>query len=160
TKCIPKKTQTVDTVRDRWRTLMEVIEGSSASISVDSFIHHHWLSTRDYVGAKSLFRAIRSSIKKAEASRYLNDLIEEAPIYRDIFEPRSAKWVTHEAAIRDSLHALTVFQVRQASPLVLSVMACLRNGTLKPKHVADALNAVEVFHFEFTAITSQSSSGG
>jgi hypothetical protein len=159
-KSIPKKTKTVDTVRDRWGALMEVIEGSGASISVDSFIHHHWLSTRDFVGAKSLFKSIRSSIKKPDANRYFNNLIEEAPIYRDIFEPRSAKWARHEAAIRDSLHALTVFQVRQASPLVLSVMACLRNRTLKPKHVADVLNAVEVFHFEFTAIASQSSSGG
>jgi hypothetical protein len=40
------------------------------------------------------------------------------------------------------------------------LIAGLRTGALKPSQVADALNAVEVFHFQFTAIASQSSSGG
>ncbi len=160
TRHLKKKTKTVDTVRERWMKVLQTIEGSGASITVDSFIHHHWLSTRDFVSTKKLFKAIRKRVGKAGASAYLDVLVSESRLYRDIFEPLSGTWQKTETAIRDSLRALNIFQVRQATPLALSLLARLREGCLKPKHVADALNAVEVFHFQFTAIASQSSSGG
>ena len=157
---LKKKTKTVDTFKTRWEKVVETIEGSSASVSVDGFIHHHWLSTKDYTSQKKLFKSIKKIIKKSGAGGYLDGLVRESLIYRSIFEPRAASWTKSEADIRDSLHGLTVFGVRQPAPFVLSLLARLQERVLKPKHVADALRAVEVFHFQFTAIASQSSSGG
>ena len=157
---LKKKTKTVDTFKTRWESVVETIEGSIASISVDGFIHHHWLSTNDYTSEKKLFKSIKKVIKKNDAGEYLDGLVRESLFYRSIFDPAAARWTKTEAKIKDSLRALTVFGVRQPAPFVLSLLSELRDKRLKPKHVADALRAVEVFHFQFTAIASQSSSGG
>ena len=53
-----------------------------------------------------------------------------------------------------------LFKVRQQTPFVLSLVRAYRKGILKKKHLEDALVAIEKFHFSFTAITSQRSSGG
>lgn len=157
---LKKKTQTVDTFRHRWDTLVEIIEGSTAKISLDEFIHHYWLSKYDYTSGKKLFRAIKKTIGRAEAGSFLNSLIDEAPLYRAIFELGYGEWGKHERAIEESLRALRIFQVRQATPLILAVLAEYRGSRLNKSHVELALRAVEVFHFEVTAIASQSSSGG
>ena len=157
---LKKKTKTVDTFKTRWEQVVETIEGSSASVSVNGFIHHHWLSTSDYTSEKKLFKSIKRSVKKSDAGAYLDGLVREAVIYRSIFEPQAVSWTKGETKIRDALDALTVLGVRQPSPYVLSLLARLRDKGLKPKHVADALEAVEAFHFQSTAIASQSSSGG
>jgi hypothetical protein len=44
--------------------------------------------------------------------------------------------------------------------MVLSVMRHFEDQTLKLKHVKDVLRAIENFHFVFTAVASQRSSGG
>ena len=157
---LKKKTKTVDPFRSRWEKVVETIENSGAPISVDSFIHHHWLSTSDYTSEKKLFKSIKRSVKKSDAGDYLDDLVRECMIYKSIFEPRSTSWVKSEAAISASLYGLTVFRVRQPTPFVLSLLARLRNRDIKSRHVAEALGAIEAFHFQFTAIASQSSSGG
>lgn len=159
-KHLKKKTKTVDTFKVRWEQVVETIEGSGAAISVDSFIHHHWLSTSDYTSEKKLFRPIKRAVKSGGAGDYLDGLVRECVIYRSIFEPHSSSWSKSEAKIKASLHGLTVFGVRQPAPYVLSLLARLREKGLKAKHVAEALAAVEVFHFQSTAIASQSSSGG
>ena len=157
---LKKKTKTVDTLKVRWEQVVDTIEGSGAAISVDSLIHHHWLSTRDYTSEKNLFKAIKRAIKKSDAGDYLDRLVCESVFYRSIFEPRASRWAKSQARIRDSLYGLSVFGVRQPAPYVLSLVARLRDRRLKPKHVVEALTAVEVFHFQSTAVAKQSSSGG
>ena len=159
-KHLKKKTKTVDSFRSRWEKVVGTIESSGAAISVDSFIHHHWLSTSEYTSEKKLFKSIKRSVKKGDAGDYLDDLVRECVIYKSIFEPRSTSWARSEAEISASLYGLTVFGVRQPTPFVLSLLARLRNRDIKSKHVAEALAVVEAFHFQFTAIASQSSSGG
>jgi len=44
--------------------------------------------------------------------------------------------------------------------MVLSVMREYKANVLKKKHVEQILRAIENFHFVFTAVTSQRSSGG
>ena len=55
---------------------------------------------------------------------------------------------------------MNLFRIKQQLPMVLSVMRHLEDGTLKVKHVRDVLRAIENFHFAFTAVASQRSSGG
>jgi len=50
--------------------------------------------------------------------------------------------------------------VRQQIPFVLSVLGEYENGNITLRQAKRALEAVENFHFAFTAVTSQRSSGG
>ena len=103
---------------------------------------------------------MRKRIKKEDAATFLDDLLKESKIYRQIYEPSYKKWKRDDLAIRDSLDAMNLFRIRQQLPFVLAVMRHYEDETLKPKHVKEILSGVENFHFVFTAVTSQRSSGG
>ena len=103
---------------------------------------------------------MRKRIKKDEASAFLDDLVKESEIYRYIHEPSSRVWKKDELEIRDALRAMNLFRIKQQLPLVLSVMRHYEDQNLKTKHVRAILGAIENFHFTFTAIASQRSSGG
>ena len=53
-----------------------------------------------------------------------------------------------------------LFRVRQQVPCVLSLVRSYDNKIIKKKALERSLSAIEKFHFQFTAITSQRSSGG
>lgn len=150
----------VDLAKDKWVEIAETFEESQADLSVSTFIHHYWLSRYDYVTEKKLYKALRKQIKKENAADFLNDLVRESKIYRMIHEPSYKKWKKDDLELRDSLTAMGPFRIKQQLPMVLAVMRHHADGTLKPKHVKGILAAIENFHFIFTAVASQRSSGG
>lgn len=161
TKHLKAKNPATDQAKVKWEQLLEIIEGSSADLETDTFLHHFWLSKYDYLPAKILFRVLKKRVGPNEASAFLDSLLEDAALYRAIHEVAYGKWSKEERRIQDALLALSTFRVVQQAPCVLSLMREYRIGKkLKKKHVEDALVAVEKFHFLFTAITSQRSSGG
>jgi len=103
---------------------------------------------------------LKKNIKQDQATAFLNDLVKDSQIYRYIHEPSSRTWKNGEFPIRDSLQAMNLFRIKQQLPMVLSVMRQYEDGSLKTKHVRSILSAIENFHFVFTAIASQRSSGG
>jgi hypothetical protein len=139
---------------------LETIEGSSKELETDTFIHHFWLSKYDYLPAKSLFKELKRRIGKAECGSFLNSLVSDASLYRSIHEIAYGKWSKNEQRIADSLKAFQLFRVQQQTPCVLSLVRAYRAGRINKKHLETALVAIEKFHFLFTAVTSQRSSGG
>ncbi len=150
----------VDLTKDKWSEIAATFEESQADLSVSTFIHHFWLSRYDYITEKKLYKALRKRIKKDNAATFLDDLLKESKHYRQIHEPSYKKWKKDDLDIRDSLEAMNLFRIKQQLPMVLAVMRHYEDGTLKPKHVKEILSAIENFHFVFTAVTSQRSSGG
>jgi uncharacterized protein with ParB-like and HNH nuclease domain len=151
----------LDPLKLRWSELLGVFEASQADIDLETFLHHFWLSRAKYVTAKKLFSDMKKEIKKTDiADIILDDLVNDAGLYRAIIEPSFGKWKKEEGQIRKSLAALGVFRVQQPFPLVLSVMRAYKGGKISKKNAEAMLWAVEQFHFTFTAITSKSSSGG
>lgn len=150
----------VDLAKDKWNKIHNIFEASQADLSVSTFIHHFWLSRYEYITEKKLYKALRKRIKKEQAGSFLDDLVKESEIYRYIHEPPSKAWSKEECEIRDSLRAMNLFRIKQQLPLVLSVMRQYEDQALKTKHVRSILSAIENFHFTFTAIVSQRSSGG
>jgi uncharacterized protein with ParB-like and HNH nuclease domain len=150
----------VDTAKDKWESIHEVFEESQADLSVSTFIHHYWLSRYEYITEKKLYKALRKQIKKDTASSFLDDLVLESKLYRAIHEPTYWKWKKEEFDIRDSLSAMQLFRIKQQVPMVLSVMRHYSDGALNLKGVRAMLCAIENFHFAFTAVASQRSSGG
>jgi uncharacterized protein with ParB-like and HNH nuclease domain len=160
TRLLKPSNSGVDLTKDKWNKIHEIFEASQTEISVSTFIHHYWLSRYDYITEKKLYKALRKRITRQNAAAFLNDLAKESEIYRYIHEPSYRKWKKEEFEIRDSLRAMGLFRIKQQLPLVLSILRQYSDGTLKVKHVKSILAAIENFHFAFTAITSQRSSGG
>ena len=160
TKHLKSKSASVDQTKVKWERMLETIEGSSLDLSTDSFIHHFWLSRYDYLPSKTLFKTLRKKIYKENAKQFIDDLVADSAIYRYIHEVDYRKWENHERRIRDALTALQLFRVTQQVPCVLSIMRAYDQKKLKGHHLENAIVAVEKFHFLFTAITSQRSSGG
>jgi len=101
------------------------------------FIHHFWLSRYDYVTEKNLYKALKKRIKKEQASSFLDDLVKESKLYRQIHEPSFKKWKKEELDLRDSLTAMNLFRIKQQLPMVLTVMRHHDDDLLKPKNVKD-----------------------
>ena len=161
TKHIKSKNPSSDEVKVKWKQLLETIEGSSADLETNEFIHHFWLSKYDYLPAKSLFKVLKKRITADQSSAFLDALLEDAVLYRSMNEPSYGKWAKEEKEIERVLSALVTFRVVQQTPCVLSLLREYRTTKkLKKRHVEDAIVAIEKFHFLFTAATSQRSSGG
>ena len=160
TKLLKPKNLKVDTPKLQWDRIIATIEGSVADIDMDGFLHHYWLSKHDYVTIKKLFKEVKRTVRKTNAQDFLNELENDARTYRRIHETAFGKWKGEEKTIREALDAFSLFRVKQQVPMVLSVMRDYRTGKLKKKEVERIITAIEKFHFIFTAVTSQRSSGG
>jgi len=159
TRLLRPKNQNVDLAKDKWNRIVDVIE-ENENIQLDSFLHHYWLSKYEYTTVKKLFQSLRKTIKQSNAKDFLDQLVKDSKTYRELYEPTFAKWSKQEIRIAQSLGALNEFRVKQDLPMILAVLRDYREGQLRIKHVNQALQAIEHFHFMFTAVTSQRSSGG
>jgi uncharacterized protein with ParB-like and HNH nuclease domain len=158
-KPIKPKNAKVDIYKENWNEIVTTIEKSGAEL--DEFLYHHWLSKYErYVPAKKLFKSIKKEITPEKSKPYFDELYQDSKIYLSILNPGSIEWSKNELEIRASLDALALFRVKQHIPMLLSVMRDYRAGKLKQKHVQGILVAIENFHFVFSVITSQRSSGG
>lgn len=160
TRLMKPKNVNVDLAKEKWNQMVELIEQSSAELTVDNFLHHYWLSRHEYTTSKKLFKSLKKRVKRADASSFLDEISLDAKTYREIHETSYCVWAAHELRMKRSLDALSTFRVKQDLPMILSLMREYRAGNLSRKHVERALAAIESFHFMFTAITSQRSSGG
>lgn len=160
TKLLPKNNKGVDISKDKWTQSRDLIEGSSADLNMDSFLHHFWLSKYEFTTQKKLFKLLKKVVKKNNSKDFLDDIFNESKIYRGVLDKSYRTWTKHEEGIKNSLRGLILFRVKQQIPMLLSVMREYDAGNLKLKRVKDILKAIEYFHFIFTAITSQRSSGG
>lgn len=159
-KHLKTRSASIDPTRVKWEKILETIEGAPGDLGTDSFLHHFWLSRYDYLPAKTLFKVLKRRITKPLAKGFLEDLVKDCSLYRSLHDVPFGSWTKQEAAIVDSLKALQLFRVQQQTPCVLSLVRAYKDRKIKKRHLEDALLAIEKFHFLFTAITSQRSSGG
>lgn len=158
-KLMKPKNANVDVHKKKWNDILKYVE--SADVKLDEFLYHHWLSKYErYVPAKKLFKSIKREVKAANAKSYFEEVLLDSKLYNAIVKPTPQNWSKNELKIRNSLLALQVFRVKQQMPMILAVLRDYKAKTLKYKHVVGILEAIECFHFVFSAITSQRSSGG
>lgn len=160
TRLIKPKNVKVDTAKLTWERILTTIGGSATDIDIDSFLHHLWLSKYDYLPIKKMFKKLKKTVKKPDASNFLNELKKDSITYREIHETTFRKWTKEEKVIKGALDALSLFRVKQQVPMILSVMRDYKDCLLKRKDIEKILTSIEKFHFMFTAVTSQRSSGG
>ena len=77
----------VDRYKDKWTGIVKSFEDSEADLSLNSFLHHYWLSKYEYTTEKKLFWHIRKLVKPNNTLEFLNTLSSESNFYRLIHEP-------------------------------------------------------------------------
>lgn len=157
---IKPKNKDVDKVSIIWAKIMEIVENAPGELSINNFLHHHWLSKYDYTSNKKLYKLIRQTINKNNADDYLKDLEFQSSIYRYINDPQFKSWTNEEQQIRNSLIALDIFNVRQPLPLILAIMYKYEKKEITKKQTSGVLRAIESFIFKYTAIVTTQSTGG
>lgn len=160
TKLVKSDNERVDIPKDKWNKVRDAIENSGSDLTIDNFLLHQWLSKYEYTSSKKLFKRLKSTIKKHNAKDFLEELLIDSETYKIVFAPDTKAWKKEEIDMKLSLKALNTFKVTQQTPIVLSILREYFNGTIRLKVAKDALRAIEHFHYIFTAITSQRSSGG
>lgn len=155
--------RSADPYRDRWNRLRTDVEESDARINFNRFLLHWWLSQEPYVAQRKLFSAMKRVVQsRDDAEIRLASLENDAPLYREILDPWSLAWGSEERVIPASLEALTIFGVVQPAPFLLALLR-VRTSTISTMglaHVLRTIRTIECFHFQFTAISQLSSSGG
>ena len=154
-----KKKGDVDSVTLKWEKMLETIHYSSAELSTDTFIYHYWASRYDYIPLKKLFPIFRKTVTRARAKEFLDEIVNDSSLYRSIYET-SYGWNKNEADAARSLSALQTFKVVQPLPALLSLVRSYKMEVIRYRKLREMLNAIEKFHFVFTAVTSSRSSGG
>ncbi|WP_153797005.1 DUF262 domain-containing protein [Foetidibacter luteolus] len=160
TKNIKADNKNVDIPKDKWKTIRDNIDSTSKDLEIDTFLLHVWLSKYEFTTTKTLFKKFKKNISKAEAKKFLDGLVADSVTYKNIFDTETKKWNRNELSLKNSLSILYGFNVTQQTPMVLSIMREYNAKRLKFKLAKEALEAIEHFHYIFTAITSQRSSGG
>lgn len=160
TKHIKAKNASIDIPKEKWSTIRNNIDSTAKELDIDTFLLHVWLSKYEYTTTKTLFNKLKKTIKQSQAKSFLDNLVTDSLTYKNIFDTDTRKWSRNELPLRDSLKTLYGFNVTQQTPMVLSIMREYGAGKLKYKYAKEILNSIEHFHFIFTAITSQRSSGG
>ena len=159
-KPIKKTNAQVDVSKDKCTEILRNIS-EIEGVKIDDFLYHQWLSKYErYVPAKKLFKSIKKKITQTKAKEYLDDLHTDVVIYKKLIDPSAIIWGKNDVKIYNSLRALKVFRVKQQIPFILSVLRELKTNNLKNGRVSEILDEIEKFHFVFSAVTSQRSSGG
>ena len=160
TKLLKAGNANVDSTKEKWATLRKNIEESESDIEIDPFLHTYWLSRYDFVTQKKLFKEIKKRIDKDNAKDFIDSLLCDSDIYRSIYEPSYKDWKKEELGIVRALDALNLFRVKLQVPTVLSILRNYFDEEIKKASAERALTSIAKFHFIFTAVTSQRSSGG
>jgi len=103
----------LDQARDQWEGMIDSFDESVANLSMNRFLLHSWLSRKDYVGEKALFKSVKRAVKTNTARSYLDDLLTDADLYRAAHEPSWRQWKKAQLPIRYSLEAMSLFRLQQ-----------------------------------------------
>lgn len=160
TKHIKASNKNVDVPKEKWNMIRNNIDSTAKDLDLDTFLLHVWLSKYEYTTAKTLFKKLKKTIKASQSKSFMDELVIDSGLYKNIFDVETRKWNKNETPLKKSLKTLYGFNVTQQTPMVLSVIREYNAGNLKFKYAKEVLQSIEHFHYIFTAITSQRSSGG
>lgn len=148
----------LDMPKEKWNRIRENID-YLIDPNIDTFLLHFWLSRYDYTTLKTLYKKFKFTVKKNELKHFLETLLNDSTIYQAIFDPESTKWSKNNHEIKKVLINLNTFRITQQTPMVLAILREYLTQKLDYRQTLDCLEAIERFHYLFTAVTSQRSSG-
>ncbi|MFJ4713154.1 DUF262 domain-containing protein [Streptomyces sp. NPDC088785] len=156
----------------RWERIVDTVQdGRVATDVVDRFIWQSWNSRREAVKEPELFKEISRRVGSDPDAHlsYLAELEADADTYawleyEDLQVQPRVQGVRNAFTISefvDSVRALAIFNVSVANSTVMAVARKFREVKfIRQPHVIEVMRLVEAFHFQNTALTNSSSTGG
>lgn len=161
-RLLPNKGKALDRPKDHWNEIQSTLDAADRPIEIKTFLHHYWLSKYPFTTEKQLFKAIKDEVTALNVKEVLDELRSDAVLYRGITEPGSlALWNKATRDIQDSLLCISdTLNIQIANPLLLTVLRLYKAKLLKDGQVRELFSLVERYHFMYTTISAQPSSGG
>ncbi|MFY1050403.1 DUF262 domain-containing protein [Ectopseudomonas khazarica] len=156
-----KRTHPSDVARKIWKEISEELRSRQTPIGIENFFRHHWNSKYGYSSEDRIYKSFKLLTKNGEigdAKVFLDSLKTEAKTYNKICNPLESDWKQQqEKNIYSSLTALNIFKVTQARPFILALFE--NKSNINANHLVKTMQALEHFHFAFTAVCSSRASG-
>lgn len=109
-------------VQASWSQMNHTLEGLDDDEIVPTFLRHYWISNREHVREKQLYKRIRDSITSPTAAAQLaSGLSTSADRYTELLTPSDSRWTS--TAVRDALGAMRLFRVVTVRPLLMAIEA-------------------------------------
>lgn len=154
------KNPKLDTAKIIWNKIVKKFDDAGIINGMDAFLYHFWLSSQNNTTDKKLFNEVKLYVENIEnADLLLNNLQNNSDYYLSIISPSEYNWSKEEIEIQRSLEALLLFNVKQQSSMVLSLIRAYRTKKITLKILRQTLEKIEHFHYAFNTITQQRSSG-
>lgn len=152
--------KSVDKPKEAWNAIVNRLSKSGSDV-MDNYVVHYWLANREYTTEKELFSKVKKFVNSDvdNAQLILNELSQYSEFYIQMLMPNTTIKSKEMAAVKLSLNALKIFNVRQQSSLVLSLLAAYSRKSITLANLKKCLKIIEKFHFQYNAITSKRSSG-
>ncbi|WP_413198918.1 DUF262 domain-containing protein, partial [Nostoc piscinale] len=149
---------TLDTYKVIWNGILEKFDNNGLEQTVvESFLYHHWLSKYWDTTQKQLFGEIKKHIDSStrndseiKSSLLLYEFQKNSDYYVSIVSPDNHQWSPEEKnSIYQSLKALRLFNVKQQTSMILSLIRAYRERKITLRILRQILWKIECFHFIF-----------
>lgn len=161
-RLLPVESSSLDRPKDHWQQMQIHLENARNPIPMKTFLHHYWLSKYPFTTEKGLFRCVKEQITKENVREAVAELRSDAELYCGISEPsKLCIWKKPTLDIQDSLYCISnILNIQIANPLLLTALRLYKAKLLKDGQVRGIFSLIEKYHFMYTSISGQPSSGG
>lgn len=156
---MPKKSH-LDRPWQKWESIIDKFDASETPINMTDFLLAVWRSRYGPTTAKKLHKDVRKQIKKQQAESFLNQLVADAELFRQINEPDYRKWSREAKEASLSLRFFKDFGIKQPMPLLLSLLREYDAKRISVTQLVRALRAIENYHFTWNVLANKTSFGG
>jgi len=116
----------LESVRNSWSEMSTLLEGLESDDLTPTFLRHYWISTKEMVRERALYRTIRKGIRTPRAASELAEqLARSADSYAGLLNPAHPRWNSYGTSLKSNLAVLQVFRVTTQRPLLLAAVDCL-----------------------------------
>lgn len=146
-----------DSAKLIWNGILKRFDDAGFQNGMDPFLYHFWLSSKKYTTDKKLFSELKKQADDKESAKsLLEELQVNAGYYLSMISPGSYQWSPEEVKVKQALEALVYFNVKQQSPMVLSLIRAYREKAISLRMLVATLEKIVFFHFVFNSVTTQS----
>ncbi|GAB1786116.1 DUF262 domain-containing protein [Priestia megaterium] len=150
-----------DFAKETWNKVKETIRERDRDSNLSTFFRHYWISKYEGATEKNIYRSFNRHVPKIEQAMrdFLLDLEIESRVYKTIANPIELDWNKEALGVYSSLKALKTFNISSTNSLILALLVQYKDKKVSLRQLKTCVEALEKFHFIFSAVCSSRASG-